>query len=151
MTRDEFMDVVMGHWNTWEDDALILDKEGNRFADASKVHRLDHHGEWFQLARTVQRARSPQGHPVLIQAGQSGSRSGVRGAVGGTGVRDPSQPGSRQEAVCRVQGRRCRRSRDPASVHVAPACYVCVAESEAAAQEKQAIIERPLGQSTRWC
>ena len=41
---DEFMDVVMGHWNTWEDDALILDKAGNRFADPAKVHRLDHHG-----------------------------------------------------------------------------------------------------------
>jgi hypothetical protein len=38
---DEFMEVVLGHWNTWEDDALILDKANNRFADPAKVHRLD--------------------------------------------------------------------------------------------------------------
>jgi alkanesulfonate monooxygenase SsuD/methylene tetrahydromethanopterin reductase-like flavin-dependent oxidoreductase (luciferase family) len=44
---DEFMDVVMGHWNTWEDDALILDKAG-QFADPAKVHRLDHVGNYFK-------------------------------------------------------------------------------------------------------
>ena len=55
---DEFMEVVMGHWNTWEDDALILDKEGNRFADASKVHRLDHDGPGSVRAdRSVCRGR----------------------------------------------------------------------------------------------
>jgi alkanesulfonate monooxygenase SsuD/methylene tetrahydromethanopterin reductase-like flavin-dependent oxidoreductase (luciferase family) len=44
---DEFMDVVLGHWNTWEDDALILDRANNRFADPAKVHRLDHAGRYF--------------------------------------------------------------------------------------------------------
>ena len=45
---DEFMEVVLGHWNTWEDDALILDKANNRFADPAKVHRLDHVGRYFR-------------------------------------------------------------------------------------------------------
>jgi alkanesulfonate monooxygenase SsuD/methylene tetrahydromethanopterin reductase-like flavin-dependent oxidoreductase (luciferase family) len=45
---DEFMEVVLGHWNTWEDDALILDKANNRFADPAKVHRLDHVGQYFR-------------------------------------------------------------------------------------------------------
>jgi alkanesulfonate monooxygenase SsuD/methylene tetrahydromethanopterin reductase-like flavin-dependent oxidoreductase (luciferase family) len=82
---DEFMDVVLGHWNTWEDDVLILDKANNRFADSAKVHRLDHVGHYFQSRGPFSVPRSPQGHPVLIQAGQSGrgqsfaavSRSGV--------------------------------------------------------------------------
>src|SRR3954466_14032326 len=69
---DEFMDVVLGHWNTWEDDALILDKTTNQFADASKVHRLDHVGRDFRSRGPFSVPRSPQGHPVLIQAGQSG-------------------------------------------------------------------------------
>ena len=69
---DEFMDVVIGHWNTWEDDALILDKASNRFADPAKVHRLDHVGRYFQSRGPFSVPRSPQGHPVLIQAGQSG-------------------------------------------------------------------------------
>ncbi|MDQ2764775.1 MAG: NtaA/DmoA family FMN-dependent monooxygenase, partial [Pseudomonadota bacterium] len=68
---DEFMEVVMGHWNTWEDDSLILDKDG-RFADPAKVHRLDHVGKYFKSRGPFSVPRSPQGHPVLIQAGQSG-------------------------------------------------------------------------------
>jgi alkanesulfonate monooxygenase SsuD/methylene tetrahydromethanopterin reductase-like flavin-dependent oxidoreductase (luciferase family) len=66
------MDVVLGHWNTWEDDALILDKANNRVADSAKVHRLDHVGHYFQSRGPFSVPRSPQGHPVLIQAGQSG-------------------------------------------------------------------------------
>ena len=66
------MDVVLGHWNTWEDDALILDKSNNRFADPAKVHRLDHVRRYFRSRGPFSVPRSPQGHPALIQAGQSG-------------------------------------------------------------------------------
>jgi FMN-dependent oxidoreductase (nitrilotriacetate monooxygenase family) len=69
---DEFMEVVLGHWNTWEDDALILDKANNRFADPAKVHRLDHAGQYFRSRGPFSVPRSPQAHPVLIQAAQSG-------------------------------------------------------------------------------
>src|SRR5207302_8641524 len=44
---DEFMKVVLGHWDSWDDDALVLDKAGGRFADASRVRRLDHIGQFF--------------------------------------------------------------------------------------------------------
>jgi FMN-dependent oxidoreductase (nitrilotriacetate monooxygenase family) len=138
---DEFMDVVMGHWNTWEDDALILDKEGNRFADASKVHRLDHRGEWFHSRGPFSVPRSPQGHPVLIQAGQSGrgQKFAARWAELVFVIHHNLEAGKQhykefKEAVA-------AEGRDPASVQVAPACYVVVAESEAAAQEKLAIVE----------
>jgi alkanesulfonate monooxygenase SsuD/methylene tetrahydromethanopterin reductase-like flavin-dependent oxidoreductase (luciferase family) len=67
---DEFIEVVLGHWNTWEDGALIPDKANNRFADPAKVHRLDHAGRYFRSRGPFSVPRSPQGHPVLIQAGQ---------------------------------------------------------------------------------
>ena len=44
---DEFMDVVLGHWNAWAADALILDRDKGLFADAAKVQRLDHRGKYF--------------------------------------------------------------------------------------------------------
>ena len=69
---DEFLEVVLGHWDTWADDALIVDKTTNRFADASKVVRLDHKGEYFSSRGPFTVPRSKQGHPVVIQAGQSG-------------------------------------------------------------------------------
>jgi alkanesulfonate monooxygenase SsuD/methylene tetrahydromethanopterin reductase-like flavin-dependent oxidoreductase (luciferase family) len=66
------MEVVMGHWGAWDDDALIQDKEGDRFADPDKVQRLDHQGKFFRSRGPFTVPRSPQGHPVLLQAGQSG-------------------------------------------------------------------------------
>src|ERR1700751_2049362 len=75
---DEFMEVVLGHWNTWGDDALILDKANNCFADPAKVHRLDHICRDFPSRGAFRVPRSPQGHPVLIQAGQSGVEATAR-------------------------------------------------------------------------
>ena len=44
---DEFVEVVLGHWDAWEDDALIVDKASGRFGDGSKVHRLDYKGRFL--------------------------------------------------------------------------------------------------------
>ena len=69
---DEFMEVVLGHRDAWEDDALIVDKHTGRFADGNRVHRLDHDGRFFRSRGPFTVPRSAQGHPVIIQAGQSG-------------------------------------------------------------------------------
>jgi FMN-dependent oxidoreductase (nitrilotriacetate monooxygenase family) len=138
---DEFVDVVMGHWNTWEDDALILDKDSNRFADPAKVHRLDHAGRYFQSRGPFSAPRSPQGHPVLIQAGQSGRGQAFAAKwaelvfVIYHSLADAKKQYAAFKAAVAAAGR------DPALVRVAPACYVCVGESEGAAQEKRAVIE----------
>lgn len=68
---DEFMEVVLGHWDAWADDALIIDKTKRRFADGDRIHRLDHVGEFFRSRGPFTVPRTPQGHPVIIQAGQS--------------------------------------------------------------------------------
>src|SRR5919206_1983645 len=68
---DEFMEVVLGHWDTWEDDAIVADKANGVFAIPEKVHRLDHVGTYFKSRGPFTVPRSPQGHPVVIQAGQS--------------------------------------------------------------------------------
>jgi len=73
---DEFMEVVLGHWNTWEDDALILDKANSRFADPAKVHRLDH-GPVLPVARPVQRAAVAAGPSDHAAASARGNRASV--------------------------------------------------------------------------
>ena len=45
---DEFMEVVLGHWDSWEDDAIVLDKASGLFAHPDKVHQLDHKGKYFR-------------------------------------------------------------------------------------------------------
>src|SRR5215216_4687908 len=73
---DELMEIVHGHWDTWEDDAIVADKARGVFAEPDKVHRLDHVGEYYKSRGPFTVPRSEQGHPVVIQAGQSarGSR-----------------------------------------------------------------------------
>lgn len=68
---DEFVDVVFKLWDSWEDDALIGDAAGGRFADPAKVHAIDHVGAHFQVKGPLNVPRSPQGRPVLVQAGSS--------------------------------------------------------------------------------
>lgn len=67
----ESVDVVTGLWNSYEDDAFTTDKSAERFLDPSKQHALNHVGEFFSVTGPLNIQRSPQGHPVLIQAGTS--------------------------------------------------------------------------------
>jgi FMN-dependent oxidoreductase (nitrilotriacetate monooxygenase family) len=69
---DEFVEVVLGHWDTWDEGAIIVDKKTGRYADPDKVKRLDHRGRFFNSRGPFTVPRSPQGHPVIIQAGASG-------------------------------------------------------------------------------
>ncbi len=68
----EFVDVVRGLWDSWEDDAFVKDKENGVYADPSKLHLLDHKGKYYSVKGPLNIPRSPQGHPILIQAGSSG-------------------------------------------------------------------------------
>src|SRR5690606_12587247 len=68
---EEFVDVAKKLWDSWDDDAFLIDKGEGRFFDPAKVHGLGHKGEFFSVAGPLTTARSPQGHPVIVQAGAS--------------------------------------------------------------------------------
>lgn len=67
----EFMQVVTGLWDSWEDDAFLYDKESGRYFDPEKLHILNHNGEFFSVRGPLNVARPPQGYPVIVQAGSS--------------------------------------------------------------------------------
>ncbi|WP_043421515.1 LLM class flavin-dependent oxidoreductase [Cupriavidus basilensis] len=67
----EFATVVKALWDSWEDDAFIGDKTSGRFVDTAKVRPIAHHGEHFSVQGPLNLPRSPQGHPVVVQAGAS--------------------------------------------------------------------------------
>lgn len=144
---DEFMEVVLGHWASWEDDALVLDRAGGRFADPDKVHRLQYSGKWFQSRGPFTVPRSAQGRPVLIQAGQSG-----RGRAFAARWADLVFVVQRDFARAQAAYREFKRDvaaagREPAEVLVAAACYVVAAETRAeaeAARERIAALARPI-------
>jgi N-acetyl-S-(2-succino)cysteine monooxygenase len=67
----EFVDVVLGLWDSWDDDAFLYDKASGRYFDPAKVRFLDHEGEHFSVRGPLNVPRSPQGRPVVVQAGTS--------------------------------------------------------------------------------
>lgn len=79
---DEFLHVTNRLWDGWDDNALVLDRPGGIFANPDAVRATDHRGKWFQVAGPLNIPRSPQGRPVIIQAGSSGRgrRFGARWA-----------------------------------------------------------------------
>lgn len=67
----EFAHVVRGLWDSWDADALVRDKVTGRFFEPAKVHVLNHKGEHFSVRGPLTVPRSPQGQPVMVQAGSS--------------------------------------------------------------------------------
>lgn len=68
---DEYIKVVKGLWDSWEDDAFVRDKPSGQYVDFEKMHTLDHKGTYFSVQGPLNIERSPQGRPVLFQAGAS--------------------------------------------------------------------------------
>jgi len=79
---DEFVEVAVKLWRSWGPAALRLDRDAGVLADPAQVRALDHQGDWFRVEGPLNIPRSPQGRPVLIQAGSSGRgrRFGARWA-----------------------------------------------------------------------
>jgi FMN-dependent oxidoreductase (nitrilotriacetate monooxygenase family) len=137
---DEFMEVVFGHWNAWEDDAIVQDKQTGLFAEPSKVHRLDHQGRFYRSRGPFTVPRSAQGHPVIIQAGQSGrgKRFGVQWGEVIFVVYPNIETGKRDYADFKADV--ARRGREPEHVKVAQLVNTIAAATKAEAEDKWAEI-----------
>ncbi|HJU28777.1 MAG TPA: LLM class flavin-dependent oxidoreductase [Candidatus Binataceae bacterium] len=138
---EEFMEVVLGHWDAWQDDAVVLDRDSGMFADPSKVRRLNHDGQWFRSRGPFTVPRSPQGRPVLIQAGQSG-----RGQDFAARWADLVFVIYANLEVAKGNYRKfkdllARIGRDPEQVRIAPAVYVVAGETRTIAEDKLAVLE----------
>ncbi|GAA0585868.1 LLM class flavin-dependent oxidoreductase [Craurococcus roseus] len=139
---DEFVEVVLGHWDAWEDDALVVDKRSGRFGDGSKVHRLDYKGRFLSSRGPFTVPRSPQGHPVLIQAGASGrgKRFSARWAELVFVAHHDLEGGRRDYAEFKRMV--AEAGRDPDAVKVATLCNPIPAATKAEAEDRAALIER---------
>jgi FMN-dependent oxidoreductase (nitrilotriacetate monooxygenase family) len=67
----EFVEVCRGLWDSWDDDAFLRDVESGVFSDLSKLHPLNHEGQFLKVKGPLNIPRPPQGYPVHVQAGQS--------------------------------------------------------------------------------
>src|SRR5471032_3341950 len=67
----EYLEVAKGLWDSWEDDAFVRDRASGVFFDPAKLHTLDHKGQYFSVEGPLNVGRTPQGRPILFQAGAS--------------------------------------------------------------------------------
>ncbi len=139
---DEFMEVVLGHWQSWDADALILDRESGRFADGAKLRRLDHKGEFFTSRGPFTVPRTPQGHPVIIQAGQSGRgrRFAGRWAEVIFAAARTVEAGQMQYRTIKDAAAAC--GRNPDHLSICTLATTVVAATKAEAEDKMAAIEK---------
>jgi FMN-dependent oxidoreductase (nitrilotriacetate monooxygenase family) len=132
----EFVDVTMGLWDSWEDDAFIRNKATGVFFDAAKMHRLHHTGEFFSVQGPLNIARSRQGRPVLIQAGASEAGKAFAARVADAIF---TSQGSLAEAVQFAQDvkrRAAQYGRNPQEVLIFPGCSPIVGHTMAEAERK---------------
>lgn len=135
---DEFMEVVHGHWDTWEDDALVLDRESGLFARGDRVHRLDHDGEQFRSRGPFTVPRTPQGHPVVIQAGQSGRGQRFAARWGELLFVASARLAEGKAAYEKVRGEAARLGRDPNQMRITNLVFPVAGRTLAEAEDKKA-------------
>jgi FMN-dependent oxidoreductase (nitrilotriacetate monooxygenase family) len=134
---DEFLEATTALWDTWEDDALVLDREGAVFANPDKVHELNFKGKWFKVRGPLTVPRTPQGRPVLLQAGSSGR--GRDFAARWAELIFTGDPGI-EIARSHYQDQKERIAelgRDPESVKMLPMAYTVVGETRAHAEQRE--------------
>jgi FMN-dependent oxidoreductase (nitrilotriacetate monooxygenase family) len=138
---DEFLEVVLGHWDSWQDDALVVDKTSGLFAHPEKVARLDHAGKYFRSRGPFTVPRSAQGHPVMIQAGSSGrgKRFAARWAELVFVTYRDIATGRRNYAE--FKDAVAKQGRDPDQVKVATLAFPIAAATRAEAEDRMAVID----------
>jgi FMN-dependent oxidoreductase (nitrilotriacetate monooxygenase family) len=132
----EFVDVVFGLWDSFEADALLLDRESGVYYDKTKHHTLNHKGKHFQVRGPLNIARSPQGRPIIAQAG--GSEAGIElAARTAEVVFSLASNIDRNRAFYKnVKDRMPAFGRDPEDLKIMPGIVINVGETEAEAQAK---------------
>ncbi|MEN4466305.1 LLM class flavin-dependent oxidoreductase [Mycolicibacterium conceptionense] len=138
---DEFLQVALKLWDSWEDDAIVGDKVAPRFVNPDKIHAINHSGPHFEVAGPLEVPRSPQGHPVLFQAGSSepGKDLAARYAEA-IFTAQPTLEEAR-DFYRDVKARIRRHGRNPDQVHILPGLSTIIGGTEAEARERQRELE----------
>jgi FMN-dependent oxidoreductase (nitrilotriacetate monooxygenase family) len=146
---EEFADIVCGLWDSWDDDAFIRDKESGRFFDPDKLHVLDHKGQFFRVRGPLNVARSPQGHPVMVQAGSSDDGKELAARTAEVIFTAHQAIEDAKAFYSDVKGRLGRYGRKPEHLLIMPGVYAMVGRTEDEAREKynklQSLIQPRVG------
>lgn len=137
----EFVEVVRGLWESWEDDAFIRDQTSGLNYDPAKLHILNHRGEHFRVGGPLNVARTPQGSPVIVQAGASEQGRELAAATADVVYAASPTLAHAQSYYRDVKVRMARYGREPESLKIMPGLMAVVAASRQEAQDKYAVLQ----------
>ncbi len=146
---EEFVDVVFGLWDSWEDDAFVRDQASGRYFAPAKLHTLNHRGESFAVKGPLNVARPIQGYPVIAQAGSSGPGQDLGARIADLIYTAQKTKAEAQAFYRSVKAHGAAAGRDPASMLVMPGILPIMGRTRSEAEDRfdrlQSLVHPRLG------
>ncbi|MFE7889797.1 LLM class flavin-dependent oxidoreductase [Streptomyces sp. NPDC057412] len=138
---DEFLDVARKLWDSWEDDAIVADKVAGVWGDDSKIHPPRHRGTYFRVEGALNVPRTPQGYPLLVQAGSSedGKRFAARHAEAVFTAQQTIEDA--RAFYADLKARTAEAGRNPEHIKVLPGIVPVIGSTEAEARAAERELE----------
>ena len=135
---EEFFDVVAGLWDSWADDACIYDKTTAHCFDPTKVRLLNHSGRYFKVRGPLNVLRSPQGRPIVVQAGASGPGKSLAARVADCLFTAQSELADGKAFYDELKTKAAQFGRRPEQVRIMPGIVPIIGRTDEEAQELRA-------------
>ncbi|MEV6008013.1 LLM class flavin-dependent oxidoreductase [Streptomyces sp. NPDC051976] len=137
----EFLDVALKLWDSWEDDLIVGDKASGVWGDTAKLHPPRHRGRYFSVDGALNVPRSPQGYPLLVQAGSSEDGKEFAARYAEAVFTAQQTLGDAQEFYADLKARTRAAGRDPEGIKILPGIVPVIGDTEAEARRREAELE----------
>jgi FMN-dependent oxidoreductase (nitrilotriacetate monooxygenase family) len=137
----EFTDISLALWDSWEDDAEIGDKATGIFADSERIHEISFAGQYFRVSGPLNVPRSPQGRPLLVQAGSSPDGREFAARYAEAVFTAQQTLSDAQSFYSDLKSRVRRLGRDPGQVKILPGLVPTIGSTEAEARALEDSLE----------
>jgi FMN-dependent oxidoreductase (nitrilotriacetate monooxygenase family) len=138
----EFIEVARKLWDSWQDDAILADKADGVWGDAEKIRTIDHEGRHFRVRGPLNVPRSPQGHPLIVQAGSSGNGKELAARYADAVFTAHQTLADAQEFYRDLKARTAAAGRDPESIKILPGIVPVIGATEEEALELERELDR---------
>ncbi|MET7978926.1 LLM class flavin-dependent oxidoreductase [Streptomyces mirabilis] len=137
----EFLDVSLKLWDSWEDDAIVADKAAGVWGDDAKIHPPRHQGRYFSVEGALNVPRSPQGYPLLVQAGSSEDGKTFAARYAEAVFTAQQTLADAQAFYADLKSRTAAAGRDPEHIKVLPGIVPVLGSTEAEARANEQVLE----------
>ncbi|NKQ29323.1 LLM class flavin-dependent oxidoreductase [Streptomyces galbus] len=137
----EFVDVALKLWDSWEDDTIVADKAAGVWGDDTKIHPPRHRGRYFSVEGALNVPRTPQGYPLLVQAGSSDDGKAFAARYAEAVFTAQQTIEDARAFYTDLKSRTVRAGRDPEHVKVLPGIVPVLGSTEAEARAQEELLE----------